>query len=660
MNTKLPQRLLIRTFANQHIHRLSHQLTLSFLFFLCSFSSFSQQYDWDWAVSGGGYSADNIYDVKVGSDNNYYFIATMKAKNGVQLNGQPVTVYNQSLSSAGGSSDIFLFSTTCDGTIRWSQAIGGGIDDTAYNLVLDSNDNVYIGAYVRNKATTDGQPVHFSPTDSIPYPVPNSADPYGLIPQEGYKTLYLAKYNNSGMFQDKKNLQGDVGLIDGRDSQILDLAIDSQNRLHFIVGLPQGIHLDNQVTVPQQYSWDPNTNTNGGLQYHLAVFDSSLNYVNSMVLPITAGSSFPRHDEIRFVYDEILNRYYLAGMRSGNITAPPNPLTYDGYAFVERSFILAVNGINSNGAVDGSEVWRREIYSDPINGDPLGFNTINSLVIDSNSDVYIGGYLYKLFNTQPIKIYDATDTNVSPYLFTPGTNGNIPIIAKLNSSGTVQWVQATAAHASTASQTGTRRGKGLAIRGNEVAFGAQGGADFWDTIEIVRPPVNHQPDPILIRFNKQTGTVKQVHDILGTPISIKRMATVAVDNDGNYITAGHFNATLFDYNANVNQLVVSGQSDFFVAKLAASVCGTPVSTAKFNTLNVNVYPNPTTDIVYFETEEKLSTYMVFNQNAQQVKVQTQIIENNYQMSLGGLASGTYFVLIKTESGKSTTVKVVKE
>ncbi|MDN3708819.1 hypothetical protein QW060_17095 [Myroides ceti] len=97
---------------------------LTNLFVLFSISATAQQYEWSWAVSAGGVQgADLIYDVKVGSDNNYYFIGSLYGNIGVQLNGNPVDVYNSSL----GGDDIFLFSTTCDGQIRWSQAIGGAV-----------------------------------------------------------------------------------------------------------------------------------------------------------------------------------------------------------------------------------------------------------------------------------------------------------------------------------------------------------------------------------------------------------------------------------------------------------------------------------------------------------------------------------------------------
>ncbi|UUV20272.1 hypothetical protein [Paenimyroides aestuarii] len=101
----------------------------SIVYSLFSISATAQNYNWQWAVNGGGslgesgwyYQVEQIFDIQVGTDDNYYFVA--KIKNGTpQLGGQPVTVYGNQM----GGNDIFIFSTTCDGQVRWSQAIGGG------------------------------------------------------------------------------------------------------------------------------------------------------------------------------------------------------------------------------------------------------------------------------------------------------------------------------------------------------------------------------------------------------------------------------------------------------------------------------------------------------------------------------------------------------
>lgn len=134
------------------------KLLMLLLFPLWGLGGYAQPYEWDWAINGGSdnlsdddwrYSTEQVYDVVVGSDNNYYFLARIKGSSvgsaGSQLAGQPVKEYN---GSVGNNGDIFLFSTTCDGQVRWSQAIGGYKDDRAYNLALDSKNNVYIGATV--------------------------------------------------------------------------------------------------------------------------------------------------------------------------------------------------------------------------------------------------------------------------------------------------------------------------------------------------------------------------------------------------------------------------------------------------------------------------------------------------------------------------------
>src|SRR5690606_6930227 len=159
-----------------------------------------------------------------------------------------------------------------------------------------------------------------------------------------------------------------------------------------------------------------NPSSGAGLQCHLAKYDTNLNYISSMVLPIADNTGFI-HKTTRFVYDETLNRYYLAGMRSANVTASILPFTYGGKDFVERSFILGIDGSN------GNELWRREIYAHPVNN-IKAINSITSVIIDTNSDVYIAGKLYNTIFPQnlPMKIYNPHDSINTTYTFTPAVD----------------------------------------------------------------------------------------------------------------------------------------------------------------------------------------------------------------------------------------------
>lgn len=155
------------------IFKSTHLLILFCLFTFTANSQQTQPYEWEWAMSGGsskgGLSDEAIHDIKVGTDSNYYFIASIFGTgqhNNAQLDGVTVPTNN----TPSGPEDIFLFSTDCEGQVRWSQAIGGGSQDMAFNLVLDSEDNVYIGGRF-NQGVTNASgtfPVRFSPTDSLP------------------------------------------------------------------------------------------------------------------------------------------------------------------------------------------------------------------------------------------------------------------------------------------------------------------------------------------------------------------------------------------------------------------------------------------------------------------------------------------------------------
>jgi len=631
-----------RSAASHHYLSRQRIKLLSFFSILCSlFSvpSYAQTYKWDWAVSGGGPLGDTrdeqIYDIKVGTDNNYYFIATVYGKNGVQLNGQSVKTYNQSISVAGGSPDIFLFSTTCDGTVRWSQAIGGGTHDYAFNLVLDNQNNVYVGANVRNDyITPDGHPVHFSPTDSLQNPDYNNQNH-----QDDLKTSFLVKYDSNGQFIGKKALQGNDVTFSTYYSHLLELAIDSQNNLHFIVGLMKGTHLDNKVTVP---------NTVTDYLYFLAKYDSDLNYVSSMQLPVTNGG-FPGQGTVgavKFAYDENLNQYYISGYRHvGGLV----PLSYDGSAVENLSFLFAIDG------TDGGLLWHRELYAKPVNNQ-LAFAWMTSLQVDTNSDVYFGGkFSQTIYPPEPVKIYNPNDSINTTYSFIPPVTTNVPIVIKFNSSGTVQWVKTPTAFAPGKQTNHTAIQKGLALKSGEVAFGSSEGNFQWDSFTL-NYPYGQGTAPTLLRFDKQTGTTIGMHSI-DDPGSNKTMTALAVDRDGNYVTGGHFMDALFSNTPGIAPLNSAGESDFFVAKLGAYACGTN-STEKFNNIKVNVYPNPTNDIINIETDETLLNYVVYDMNGREI--QNGIFGSSNQLNLQNATNGVYFVKVTTIHNNVATVRVIKK
>ncbi len=642
-------------------------LLFSVLCFLFSIRASAQSYQWQWGITGGGskgsitgYYPEEIYDIKVGTDSNYYFIASVEGRYGIELAGVPQTTYNNHL----GNRDIFLFSTTCDGTVRWSHAVGGGGSDYSYNLVLDSNNNVYIATEVAPWLNWPGTnyPVHFSETEYVitPYEAPGydpQWPPDNYLPMEFYKKAYLVKYDSNGNYITRKAIESeDIANVDTypstdmyREPMLYNLMIDSEDNLHFMGVFGRGNYFDNNITVPASYYYNAFTGK-GNMQYRMIKCDSNLDYIRDMILPVTDSSYFTTTNATHFAYDENLSRYYIAGTRSFGSNSSSPTIVYENKAIVNLSYILAIN------ETDGSEIWRREIYSASVT--QLADNEITSVVVDTtNSDVYIGGKIWRNNNDNSVKIYDPHNPTTTTYSLSPVPYTYLPTVIKFNNNGLVQWVKQPTAFAPNYTSSTSIKVKGLVLNGNEVALGSSEGYFFWDSF-VQNYPQYHGVSPTILRFDKQTGTTVGMDYIISYPGAKNYMTAIAADNDGNYITGGIFTGDFGDPSQNMGMLPQIGESDFFVAKLAASACGTSVSTQKFNTLYVNVYPNPTTDIVNIETNEPLQIYEVYNILGQQI--QKDIFNGNNQINLDGVTAGVYFIKIVTIHDRNATVKIMKK
>jgi len=110
---------------------------LAFGFWLLAFGSYAQNYQWQWAKSGGGnlgltsesngqvgvsYNFEHIRDIVTDEDNNYYFLGKIGHGNS-HVDGNEVTT---SGSSTKGTHNILITSFACDGTYRWSRVIFWG------------------------------------------------------------------------------------------------------------------------------------------------------------------------------------------------------------------------------------------------------------------------------------------------------------------------------------------------------------------------------------------------------------------------------------------------------------------------------------------------------------------------------------------------------
>ena len=217
------------------------------LVLVSSFYSTAQTYIW--AGRGGGDNSidstpqgtdqyEHIRDIKVDSQNNYYFLAVVSSGN-TDLQGVAFTNYNAPSSGK----DTFLFSTDCDGNIRWQKTIGGWHEDTTQHLSIDNNDNIYVSGRIFSKLNGGSGEAHFD-TDVI-----INTNLTASTPGPHNKTMYLIKYDSNGNFQWLKRPQKDqVGITDIQKAYSFGHVTDSNNVTHWLMTMSVGTHINGAYT----------------------------------------------------------------------------------------------------------------------------------------------------------------------------------------------------------------------------------------------------------------------------------------------------------------------------------------------------------------------------------------------------------------------------
>jgi len=620
----------------------------------------AQEFDWQWAKRGGGsrkaynefipdfspYS-EHIKDIAIDEDNNYYFL-TQVASNNTNYDGVPFDVYNYS-ESADGYADILLLSTTCEGTYRWSRVIGGGNFDEGYNIALDDNGGVYISAFVFNDANQGPitfEPPHFSEDDHLPALPPNVNV---LENHPGFKRLAIAKYTQeNGSLVWRKMLQGDVN-IHTSIGTISQIHVEGDGTVHALVGLLKGTHMDGNAIVPDEYDY-----VMGSLnfKYFIVKMDAGGNYEEILPLQLE-GVVNPTL--MKFRYDPVVGQYYIGGHRTTEAYYPGgntwmNNFSYGGITFNRVMVFLALSE-------DGQELWRREFTVTP---DDLGSDFLRDIQIDNESNIYICGRYFRLAGENyPNKVY-----SWGAYTIPDMTGmGNRKYIMKMDSNGQVLWFQSNSGFTTPAAHTGLTEGICIGIGENEVLFGGDGNNESWNGFELNRPN-NHRNDPIVVKFDKQTGVVTGMHQITGSPGYNDSVTAIKMDNDGNYVVGGFVRYQLFtDENDGIPTITSSsnmdGFADFFVAKLGATECGVPVASVKsFDEDQLKVYPNPASGTITIESSFALESYQVVNVMGQVLMRGS--IDSQATINLGALANGTYIVKVTDSKGNSVSKKIIKQ
>ncbi|MBP6128029.1 T9SS type A sorting domain-containing protein [Flavobacterium sp.] len=579
---------------------------LPFAFYLLPYIGFSQSFQW--IKRGGsnenpGNESETVYSIATDSEKNYYVISKVGMSD-LDVDGN---LKNNFDNPGFGPQDTMLASFACNGTYRWSKVFGGGGGEVINSVVVDSQDNIYVGGSMSSCDPYPGTP-------SEPYPSRIDSDYFFSNTNSACTKIFFIKFTKNGVLQYVKRPQPPVSIFSGATSNTSSVSFQIQNDvIYWYLWLPPGTYADGAFT---------NTNTDPYTPYVLQ-YNLDGTFISATQLGTFQNSGSRPY--IKY-YRNPNNGFHYATIRKG-----------------DSSSTFAINGqpvVNSVALVcydnNGTFLWKTENTSTAIGGVSL-----NDLSFDGQNNIFIAG--------------SVTGLNMSSFLGLSHPLYGTGFLMKTNPTAT------NAIWTSTPSNTTSGRVSPRAIynNGTEIAITASAGSGptlTWSSQTTTVAGSNQGTDVLLARFNSATGACISLNKITSSTPSSDFGAAITKDASGDYIVGGGFGGALYNVN-NVATWNEGGDTDFFIAKFATQPCQ-PLSSESFEETNIAIYPNPVQNIFTVPVKENTKYQLYTITGVLVIEGSVTTAENT--ISISELSSGCYVLKLQSESNKIETVKVIKE
>jgi hypothetical protein len=443
-----------------------------------------------------------------------------------------------------------------------------------------------------------------------------------VIPQTAQapdcRLFFLAKYNSNGVMQWFKRPELPTNYNYPNETFYYQgLEADSAGNTYWCVYLRGSNYANGYV--------NPDTTVSNQWRPVVFKYDTQGNFVSGTPMDMVLSPDFAFY--LRFYRNPQNGNYYFTS--NGEFLSTTNVATLGGTTITGSFFVASYNPA-------GQKLWHQQ---DAANAVATNFQSYD-LAFDSDSNVYFSGYI---FGTSSVSFMGFTRTAINPGQY----------VVKLNATGTnLLWATETKCG-------GSFPGCSVAVHGNEVVYGGRCvGQNFaWGSQSInINANVNEGYDPLLARFNKDTGACTSLVHLPGDVGYQDAAVAVAVDSSGDYLIGGSLGHYLYTGTGSI--LNVAGiETDFFVAKYAALPCSLATDTSE-NTEAFKVYPNPAHDQLNIETQESF-TYQISNLLGAKLQSGTLNTGTN-TIQLDQLATGYYVLTATNSNGKVFSKKIVKE
>jgi hypothetical protein len=575
----------------------------AFTFCLLPYIGFSQSIQW---IKRGGSNEnlgindnESVYSIATDSEKNYYVLSKVGMSD-LDVDGNLKNNYDSTTSPQ----DIVLASFACNGTYRWSKVFGGSSDEIINSVVVDSQDNVYVGG---SMASCDSYP--WSSGNDYPSRIDNEY--IFSNTNSACSLLFYAKFSKNGVLQYVKRPQPFTTSSNAYSSFSINFQIQN-DVIYWYLWLPLGTYADGGFT---------NSNTTETRSPYVLKYNLDGTFISATQLGTFQNSG---------------SRPYIKYYRN-----PNNGYHYETISKSDSSSTFSINGqpvVNSVALVcydnNGTFLWKTENTSTTIGGVLL-----NDLSFDGQNNIFISG--------------GVTGLNMSSFLGFSNSFVGAPFLMKTNPTATnALWIS-TPSNGGVSCDAIYNNGIEIAITG--LCSGVSTNLT-WGSQTLTIPGANQGSDVLLARINSATGACISLNKIVSSSPSSDFGAAITKDASGDYIVGGGFGGALYNVN-NVATWNEGGDTDFFIAKFASQPCQ-PLNSESFEETNIAIYPNPVQNIFTVPVKEN-TKYQLYTITGVLVKEGSVTTAEN-TISISELSSGCYVLKLLSESNKIETVKVIKE
>jgi hypothetical protein len=498
--------------------------------------------------------------------------------------------------TSNGSQDVFIAKYDSNGNYLWAKSIGGIGYDASGELKLDASNNIYLVGKFMNT-------VDFNPSSGV-----------ANLSAQSLEDIFIAKYDTNGNYLWAKSIGGQFYSESARK-----LELDANSNL-YILGYFRGtVDFDPSAAVA-------NLTASGVYAdyFFLAKYDANGNYIWAKDLEFIRGSDI--------VLDNSGN-VFLGGYYDSSSDFDPS-----------SNVVLAGSGAGLFFAkydFNGNFLWVKGIKS--VNNNSGG---VSSLFIDTNSNVYMTGYIGGQFDFDP--------SSGVANLFGSGFASSY--IAKYDSVGNYSW----------ANKLGTinsNRSKKMTIDniGNIYLTGHfDYTTDFDPSSNVYNLTSINGNDTYIAKFKECLAGTPPTVTFSGNTLTSNTSADSYqwIDcNNGNSEILGETNQS-FTPLINGNYAVILTIDDCENVSACQNVV---LGTESFELDQVKLYPNPIDNnfVIQLPYAYEKASVVIFDLVGKEIFNKDFNFETVLNITLDNVSKGIYFVQLNCD-GKSKLFKVIKD